>query len=41
MKKIFAAAVIAAAFIATPALAQGYVGLGLGSSNLSGVDGTS
>ena len=40
MKKIFAAAAIAAAFIATPAFAQGYVGLGLGSSNLSGVDGT-
>lgn len=41
MKKIFAAAAIAAAFIATPALAQGYIGLGLGSSKLSGVDGTS
>lgn len=41
MKKIFAAAAIAAAFIATPAFAQGYVGLGLGSSNLSGIDGTS
>lgn len=40
MKKIFAAAAIAAAFIATPALAQGYVGLGLGSSKATGADGT-
>lgn len=40
MKKIFLAGAIAAAMgIALPAAAQGYVGLGLGSSHIRGVDG--
>lgn len=44
MKKILSACAVAAAFMAAPAFAQGYVGLGLGSSrtnglNIVGVDG--
>lgn len=39
MKKIFAACAVAAAFVAAPALAQGYIGGGFGSSKLSGLDG--
>ncbi len=39
MKKILTAcAVAAAALVSVPAFAQGYVGLGVGSSKLSGVD---
>ena len=41
MKKIVLASIIAAAFVATPVLAQGYVGLGVGSSSASGIDQTS
>ena len=40
MKKIFAAAAIAAAFVATPVLAQSYIGFGVGSAKISGADGT-
>ena len=39
MKKILSACAIAAAFVAAPAFAQGYVGLGFGSSKISGFDG--
>ncbi|MES2412807.1 MAG: outer membrane beta-barrel protein [Pseudomonadota bacterium] len=40
MKKILSAcAIAAAAFTAAPAFAQGYVGLGFGSSKITGVDG--
>jgi OmpA-OmpF porin, OOP family len=38
MKKIVLAGVIAAAFAAAPAFAQGYVGLGFGNSSVSGFD---
>lgn len=40
MKKIVLAGVIAAAFAAAPAFAQGYIGVGVGSSATSGVDNT-
>jgi OOP family OmpA-OmpF porin len=40
MKKLFLAGVIASAFIAVPAAAQGYIGFGLGSAKLSGADGS-
>lgn len=40
MKKLLSAVAVAAAFVAVPAAAQGYVGLGLGSSTVNGVDGT-
>ena len=39
MKKILSACAVAAAFVAAPAFAQGYIGGGFGSSKLSGVDG--
>jgi OOP family OmpA-OmpF porin len=38
MKKMILAAAIAASFVAAPVFAQGYVGLGLGSSSVSGFD---
>jgi len=38
MKKILSVCAIAAAFVAAPAFAQGYVGLGFGSSKISGFD---
>lgn len=38
MKKILSAVAIAAAFVAAPAFAQGYIGAGLGSSKISGFD---
>jgi OmpA-OmpF porin, OOP family len=38
MKKIVLAGVIAVAFAAAPAFAQGYVGVGVGSSAVTGVD---
>lgn len=38
MKKILSACAVAAAFVAAPAFAQGYVGLGFGSSTMSNVD---
>lgn len=38
MKKMFTASAIAAMFVAAPVFAQGYVGLGLGSSSISGFD---
>ena len=40
MKKILSSCVIAAAFVALPASAQWYVGVGVGSSKLSGANGT-
>lgn len=40
MKKVFLACAIAAMFTAAPVLAQGYIGLGLGSSSISGFDRT-
>lgn len=40
MKKIVLAAVIATAFAASSAYAQGYIGVGVGSSRVSGVDQT-
>ena len=40
MKKLLSACAVAVAFIAAPAFAQGYVGLGLGSSSISGFDRT-
>lgn len=40
MKKIILAVAIAASFVAAPVFAQGYVGLGLGSSSVTGVDGS-
>lgn len=40
MKKVFLAGAIAAAFVAMPASAQWYVGGGVGSSKISGADGT-
>lgn len=40
MKKIFLAGVVAAMFVAAPVFAQGYVGLGLGTSSISGFDRT-
>ena len=40
MKKIVLAAVIATAFAASSAFAQGYIGVGVGSSTVSGVDQT-
>ncbi len=39
MKKILTACAVAAAFVAAPAFAQGYIGGGFGSSKLSGLDG--
>ena len=39
MKKILSACAVAAAFLAAPAFAQGYIGGGFGSSRLSGIDG--
>ena len=39
MKKILSACAVAAAFLAAPAFAQGYIGGGFGSSKLSGLDG--
>ncbi len=39
MKKVFLAGAIAAAFVAMPASAQWYAGVGVGSSSASGVDG--
>lgn len=39
MKKIISACTVAAAFVAAPAFAQGYIGGGFGSSKLSGLDG--
>lgn len=39
MKKVFLATAIAAAFVAMPASAQWYAGVGIGSSSASGVDG--
>lgn len=41
MKKVFLAGAIAAAFVAMPASAQWYIGGGVGSSSVRGVDGTS
>ena len=41
MKKNFFAAAIVAASIATPAFAQSYIGVGVGSAQASNVDGTS
>jgi len=38
MKKIFSACTIAAAFVAAPAFAQGYIGLGFGSSSTNGIN---
>ena len=38
MKKILSACALAAAFVSAPALAQSYVGLGFGSSRISGFD---
>ena len=38
MKKILSACAIAAALVTAPAFAQGYVGLGFGSSKISGFD---
>jgi OOP family OmpA-OmpF porin len=40
MKKVFLAGAIAAAFVAMPASAQWYVGGGVGSSKVTGADGT-
>ena len=40
MKKLLSACAVAASFAAAPAFAQGYVGLGLGSSSISGYDQT-
>ncbi|AYQ29339.1 MULTISPECIES: outer membrane beta-barrel protein [unclassified Polaromonas] len=40
MKKVFLAGAIAAAFVAMPASAQWYIGGGVGSSSIRGVDGT-
>lgn len=40
MKKIVLAGVIAAAFAAAPVFAQGYIGVGVGSSAVTGVDQT-
>ena len=39
MKKILSACAVAAAFVAAPAFAQGYIGGGFGSSRVTGVDG--
>ena len=39
MKKIFLAGAVAAMFAAAPVFAQGYIGLGLGSSSSTGFDG--
>ena len=39
MKKILSACAVAAAFVAAPAFAQGYIGGGFGSSKLAGIDG--
>lgn len=39
MKKLLIACAVAATFVATAASAQGYVGLGVGSSKISGADG--
>ncbi|MFI5446162.1 outer membrane beta-barrel protein [Polaromonas sp. UC242_47] len=39
MKKVFLAAAIAAAFVAMPASAQWYAGIGAGSSKATGIDG--
>lgn len=41
MKKLAICCAMAAAFVAVPASAQGYVGFGVGSSKISGADGTS
>ena len=38
MKKILSACAVAAAFVAAPAFAQGYIGGGFGSSRVSGFD---
>ena len=38
MKKLLSACAVAAAFVAAPAFAQGYVGIGAGSSKVSGTD---
>jgi len=40
MKKVFLAGAIAAAFVAMPASAQWYIGGGVGSSKVTGADGT-
>lgn len=40
MKKLLSACAVAAAFVSAPAMAQGYFGLGLGSSSISGYDET-
>ncbi len=40
MKKILLASATAAMLIAAPAFAQGYVGLGIGSASLTGLEGT-
>lgn len=40
MKKVLISCAVSLAFIAAPASAQWYVGAGVGSSNLSGVDGS-
>lgn len=40
MKKIFMAAAVATMLASAPAFAQGYVGFGVGSASLTGVDGT-
>lgn len=40
MKKLLSACAVAAAFVSAPAMAQGYIGLGLGSSSISGYDQT-
>ncbi len=40
MKKLAICCAMAAAFVAAPASAQGYVGFGVGSSKISGADGT-
>ena len=39
MKNILSACAVAAAFVAAPAFAQGYIGGGFGSAKLSGIDG--